>query len=642
MVVWLPTTIHGAAMDSTSVRSSLSERSNSESTAGRAKRASVLAAFSARSAAAKTAEARAAMQTTVRVAGEGVQSWNHTINSYTPPAMRLRCNWAVETLYRERKNAGTLDWRLRGYRFLASPVSTPSSHLFAFFILLISFASVLTFGIESAEQAGLVRDAVALHGDNSTAIEEHIASHDHGNSGWYAWNVACAAVFSLELIARLVTYHEPHRDVMLWIDALALLPLLLRLICPTLDDIFRISALELYLPGKFHSHAGGTALYLNAAFSALRLLKMTRYMLGTEILRITLRESVTALVIPVYLLFMLCTFLGTAIFALEYDPLDVDNGSRLTDVTTAWWMLLVTMTTVGYGDYSPQTGAGRVVMGFAMIAGLAIFAMPLAIVGNNFCMAWEGRTMALIGEEIKRDLLRKGLSVNDVLEAFEGFDRNHDGVCSYKEFKRALKQMRINLPTKKLRQAWKMLDHDESGEVKYSEFTAALFPELEDDVLAEMLKQHSKKHSRQPINLSHDATSFLSLLPSEDSMGASVSVASGRPLERVAEGGDDGGNGGAPPTASAGATERAEASRPAVALPQRVENDLSEPSMVDDSEDLGVGERARLARLEEAMEKLAQQQRGLQRTMDTVLALLRDAPSPATDAGGSKSKLAKI
>ena len=123
------------------------------------------------------------------------------------------------------------------------------------------------------------------------------------------------------------------------------------------------------------------------------------------------------------------------------------------------------------------------------------------------------RTMALIAEEIKRDLLRKGLSVNDVLDAFEGFDRNHDGVCSYKEFKRALKQqLRINLHTKKLRQVWKMLDHDESGEVKYSEFAAALFPELEDDVLAVVHKPagvHSKPFGG-PLSLEHALPGLLS------------------------------------------------------------------------------------------------------------------------------------
>lgn len=243
--------------------------------------------------------------------------------------------------------------------------------------------------------------------------------------------------------------------------------------------------------------------------------------------------------------------------------------------------------------------------------------------------------MALIAEEIKRDLLRKGLSVNDVLASFEGFDRNRDGVCSYKEFKRALTQLRINLHTKKLRHVWKMLDHDESGEVKYSEFAAALFPELEDDVLAEMLKEHAKLHSREPkYSRSHDAASFMSLLDSEDSIaGVPMSEISGRHLEGVTE--RPGGEGGGGEGGGGAETEGPTADRPAAAAVQLVDNGLSEASMIDEVEAPAVSESARLARLEEAMAQIALQQRGLQRTMDAVLALLRrEPPSPPTAGAG--------
>ena len=68
------------------------------------------------------------------------------------------------------------------------------------------------------------------------------------------------------------------------------------------------------------------------------------------------------------------------------------------DVTTAWWMMIVTMTTVGYGDYYPITLAGRILAGCAMMGGLIVVSMPLAIVGNNFAEAWETRSVKLIGE----------------------------------------------------------------------------------------------------------------------------------------------------------------------------------------------------------------------------------------------------
>ena len=54
----------------------------------------------------------------------------------------------------------------------------------------------------------------------------------------------------------------------------------------------------------------------------------------------------------------------------------------------AIWFMLVTMTTVGYGDVSPNTEMGRMITVLAMVFGVLFLSMPLAIVGNNFCNIW--------------------------------------------------------------------------------------------------------------------------------------------------------------------------------------------------------------------------------------------------------------
>ena len=208
-------------------------------------------------------------------------------------------------------------------------------------------------------------------------------------------------------------------------------------------------------------------------------------MVGTKILMQTLRSSLTALIIPSYLLFTLVTFFGTILFAFEYDPYDYENGSRVQDVGSSWWMVLVTMTTVGYGDYSPQSTAGKLVMGFIMIVGVTIIAMPIAIVGNNFSRAWEMRTLTLISQRTKRSLLNNGGSPVDVVKAFEKFDENGSGACSYEEFKHAVTQkLGLRLSGHRLRSMWRTLDTDESGHIKFREFAAAMFPEVEENTLS--------------------------------------------------------------------------------------------------------------------------------------------------------------
>ena len=47
----------------------------------------------------------------------------------------------------------------------------------------------------------------------------------------------------------------------------------------------------------------------------------------------------------------------------RYDPYAERDGPRVLDIPTAWYLILVTMATVGYGDFSPQTAGGRILMG---------------------------------------------------------------------------------------------------------------------------------------------------------------------------------------------------------------------------------------------------------------------------------------
>lgn len=62
-----------------------------------------------------------------------------------------------------------------------------------------------------------------------------------------------------------------------------------------------------------NNHALGVFMVAINAVSSLRLMKMTRYLLGTRVLTRTIYRSTTALVIPFYLLFMLLTFFGTLV-----------------------------------------------------------------------------------------------------------------------------------------------------------------------------------------------------------------------------------------------------------------------------------------------------------------------------------------
>merc|ERR1719359_1808269 len=86
-----------------------------------------------------------------------------------------------------------------------------------------------------------------------------------------------------------------------------------------------------------------------------------------------------------------------------------EYGSSLDfpSITATFWWAVVTMTTVGYGDQVPRTGLGRIVGCFAMICGILLISLPVAIVGSKFQEAYEEMegSKAVEEEAIRKDLL---------------------------------------------------------------------------------------------------------------------------------------------------------------------------------------------------------------------------------------------
>jgi hypothetical protein len=190
------------------------------------------------------------------------------------------------------------------------------------------------------------------------------------------------------------------------------------------------------------------------------------------------------------------------------------------------------MVTVGYGDYSPQTPAGRCLTAVAMCLGLCFTAMPLAIVGNTFSTAWEARSLSVISEQMKKHLLEKGLNANNCEQAFADFDLDGNGSIDYREFKRVVKDvLGVPLDVKKLRKVWRALDQDDSNIIKYQEFCVAIFPEYESEVVGDApseiptdtssYAQHLQPSPKGSTNHSADGTTMEARL-------AALEKASGR------------------------------------------------------------------------------------------------------------------
>ena len=75
-----------------------------------------------------------------------------------------------------------------------------------------------------------------------------------------------------------------------------------------------------------------------------------------------------------FVVLTLVVILGSLMYLVEGE----ENG--FTSIPRGIYWAIVTMTTVGYGDISPQTGLGQFLASIVMIVGYGIIAVPTGIV----------------------------------------------------------------------------------------------------------------------------------------------------------------------------------------------------------------------------------------------------------------------
>ena len=112
-----------------------------------------------------------------------------------------------------------------------------------------------------------------------------------------------------------------------------------------------------------------------------RVLKLVQYLSAGDLLMDALRASWRKITIFLIAVFALVTILGSLIYLIE----GAENGYDSIPRSIYW--AIVTLTTVGYGDISPQTAPGQALAAIVMIIGYSIIAVPTGIVSSEIALA---------------------------------------------------------------------------------------------------------------------------------------------------------------------------------------------------------------------------------------------------------------
>ena len=245
-----------------------------------------------------------------------------------------------------------LPWRERWYEIIFE-ADTPAGKLFDVVLLVAILLSVLVVMLES----------VKTYRDNYTK-ELSIAE-------WFF-----TILFTIEYGMRIACAKRPWRYVFSFygvVDLLAILPTYL------IAFMYNDPWME------------GTVAQRLTVIRALRLLRTFRIFKLTHMLSeaSALRHAIWAAraKVAVFLTFVLIAvvIVGSAMHVIEGSVSDDKSG--FDSIPGSMYWAIVTMTTVGYGDISPQTPLGKALAAIMMILGYSFIIIPTGIVSAEMAQA---------------------------------------------------------------------------------------------------------------------------------------------------------------------------------------------------------------------------------------------------------------
>ena len=132
-----------------------------------------------------------------------------------------------------------------------------------------------------------------------------------------------------------------------------------------------------------------------------RIFKLTHFLYQADVLKQAMKASRIKITVFILTVLSLVVIIGSLMYVIEGPP----NG--FTSIPTSIYWAIVTLTTVGYGDISPNTPIGQLFASIVMIIGYAIIAVPTGIVTIELAEAVKKG-----GGKLKK-CLKCGLEIHD-------------------------------------------------------------------------------------------------------------------------------------------------------------------------------------------------------------------------------------
>ncbi|XP_067093043.1 potassium voltage-gated channel subfamily G member 3-like [Osmerus mordax] len=118
-------------------------------------------------------------------------------------------------------------------------------------------------------------------------------------------------------------------------------------------------------------------------------IKLARHFLGLQTLGLTLRRCYREMVMLLVFIAVAMAIFSALAQLLEHG-LDLESGNEdYASIPAACWWVIISMTTVGYGDMYPITVPGRVLGGLCVVSGIVLLALPITFIYHSFVQCYN-------------------------------------------------------------------------------------------------------------------------------------------------------------------------------------------------------------------------------------------------------------
>ena len=244
-----------------------------------------------------------------------------------------------------KKNINLRSWRKKSFEVIFE-ADTPAGKWFDILLIICILLSVMVVMLDSVSSIG------TKYGRLLYALE------------WFF-----TILFTVEYILRLICVGRPIRYAVSFfgvVDLLAILPTYMSLI--------------------FFGSRYLAVVRVLRVLRIFRVLKLGHHTKEAAVLRKALYASRRKILVFLFVVLTLVVIIGSLIYVIE------GKQSGFTSIPRSVYWAIVTLTTVGYGDISPQTGPGQFLAAIVMILGYSIIAVPTGIVTVELSQAHKEQT----------------------------------------------------------------------------------------------------------------------------------------------------------------------------------------------------------------------------------------------------------